>query len=280
MQDHAGLSEEHAQEPVEWYCGNLVGVPTPLLASTVFNENPVALSVHGTRETHPGLFRRLERCATQREAAQAFERYMDLHFGHNMPEDADEAWPHRFSTSYVELLRGWSFDSNGPQGAVLKGWVESRFGLIPSYHKARLGRFPSPAWVGYLEEKAHSRFHNNGINFQLDALYEYCQWSLARFGDPQQRSLTLWRGTNDGEEQVVQGSLQARHCVMRLNNLVSFSASHERAEEFGDWILQTQVPTSKLLFFPGLLADAVLGSEREYLVIGGNYAVRAWHGYL
>jgi len=268
------------QDPVEWYCGNLVGVPTRLLASTVFNANPVALTIHGTRETHPGLFRRLEACTTQQEAGETFGQYMDLHFGHNLPEDAEDMAPHRFATSYIELLRGWGFDSNSPQGAVLKGWVESRFGLIPSYHKARLQRFPSPAWVAYLEEKASSRFHNNGINFQLDALYEYCQWSLARFGTSQARCLPLWRGTNDGEEQVVQGSLQVRHCVMRMNNLVSFSASHERAEEFGDWILQTEVPVSKLLFFPGLLADSVLGSEREYLVIGGNYAVRAWHGYL
>ena len=35
-------------------------------------------------------------------------------------------------------------------GAVLKGWVESRFGLVPAFHRQRLQRFPSPAWVRYL----------------------------------------------------------------------------------------------------------------------------------
>lgn len=268
------------QAPVEWYSGNLVGVPTPLLASTAFNDHPVQLCIHGTRYTHPGLFARLQNCQSQPEAAAVFAAYMDLHYGHNLPEDAAQSRPHRFATSYIELLRGWGFDSNASQGAVLKGWVESRFGLLPSYHKAPLRRFPSPAWVSYLEEKACSRFHNNCINFQLDALYEYCQWSLQKFVRSDCRHLKLWRGTYDGEEQVVEGSLAARECVMRLNNLVSFSASHERAEEFGDWILRTDVPLTKLLFFPGLLADCVLGCEREYLVIGGNYLVRAWHGYL
>jgi NAD+--dinitrogen-reductase ADP-D-ribosyltransferase len=266
--------------PLQWYCGNLVGIPATILASPQFNRNPAQMTIHGTRESHTGLFRLLANCTSQADAADVFEHYMDLQFGHNLPQDDDPATPRRFSTSYIELLRGWGFDSNSPQGAVLKGWVESRFGLIPTFHKAPLGRFPSPAWVGYLEEKASSRFHNNGINFQLDALYEYCQWSLRKFGFPGRKTLDLWRGTNNCEEQVVDGNLRERHCTMRLNNLVSFSVSMERAEEFGDWILKTEVPLSKLLFFPGLLADPVLNSEGEYIVIGGIYAVRAWHGYL
>lgn len=257
-----------------------MGIPATILGSAQFNLNPAELRIHGTCESHTGLFRILAGCTTQAEAAEVFEHYMDLQFGHNLPQDDDPDAPRRFSTSYIELPRGWGFDSNSPQGAVLKGWVESRFGLIPTFHKAPLGRFPSLPWVSYLEEKASSRFHNNGINFQLDALYEYCQWSLRKFGPPEQRTMPLWRGTNNFEEQVVHGNLQARHCTMRLNNLVSFSVSMKRAEEFGDWILQTEVPLSKLLFFPGLLADAVLNSEGEYIVIGGNYAVRTWHGYL
>jgi len=28
---------------------------------------------------------------------------------------------------------GWMFNSNGFEGAVLKGWVESRFGIIPNF---------------------------------------------------------------------------------------------------------------------------------------------------
>jgi NAD+--dinitrogen-reductase ADP-D-ribosyltransferase len=277
------LLEEHSEDvPLEWYRGNLVGVPTPILASADFNLHPVKLRIHGTRESQSSLFRRLESCRTQYEAAQVFEHAMAQQFGLDQPNESGKAdrTPHRYTTSYLGLLRGWGFDSNSPQGAVLKGWVESRFGLIPTFHKETLGRFPSPPWVSYLEEKAHSRFHNYAINFQLDALYEYCQWSIRRFQSVGPTHVRLWRGTNHIERQIVRGDLNTRHCILRLNNLVSFSTSSERAEEFGDWVMKAIVPTAKILFFPGLLTDPVLNSESEFIVIGGNYAIRAWHGYL
>jgi NAD+--dinitrogen-reductase ADP-D-ribosyltransferase len=76
---------------------------------------------------------------------------------------------------------------------VLKGWAESRFGLVPTFHKAPLGRFPSPAWIAYIEEKGSSRFHNNCIHQQLDLLFEYCQWAIQRFGLPARDYMTLAR---------------------------------------------------------------------------------------
>lgn len=265
--------------PVAWYRGNLVGVPTEILASSAFNLHPVALHIHGTRESQRTLFRHLSTCQTQQEAAALFEFAMAQQFGHDQAH-TDGSTPLRYHTSYLELLRGWGFDANSPQGAVLKGWVESRFGLMPTFHKEALGRFPSPAWVSYLEEKAHSRFHNNAINFQLDALFEYCQWSIRRFGLPGPTHIRLWRGTNNLEEQLVRGDPATHQCVMRFNNLVSFTASSERAEEFGDWLVEVTVPASKVLFYPGLLTNLVLNSENEYIVIGGNYTVQAWHGYV
>lgn len=271
------MTRSDPQHETEWYSGNLTGVPTTLIASPEFNRSGTRLAIHGTRETQKQLFARLDGCTDQAAATAVFEDHMAMQFGQDSPQDNQ---PRRYATSYLELLRGWGFDSNGPHGAVLKGWVESRFGLIPTWHKEKLGRFPSQGWVAYLEEKACSRFHNNAINFQLDALYEFCQWAIARFQAPDSHHLPLWRGTNSVEEQVVAGSLKERHCTLRLNNLVSFSASEQRAEEFGDWILQTEVPHSKIVFFPGLLSDPVLNSESEYIVIGGNYSVRAWHGYL
>lgn len=275
-------SAEEAQsqeDPSRWYSTNLIGLPTRLFASTAFNAHPQAITIHGTRETHPGLFRLLERCTTQSDAAEIFEHYMELQFGLGKPAADDSAAERRrFKTSYLKLLQGWGFDSNNAQGAVLKGWVESRFGMVPIYHKAALGRFPSPAWTGYLEEKVNSRFHNNCINLQLDVLYEYCQWSIQHFGAPGPQLIRLWRGTNHCEEQLLEGSLRQRDCVLRLNNLVSFSLSRERAEEFGDWTLETDVPAVKLLFFPGLLCDRVLNGEGEVLAIGGNYKVHARYG--
>jgi NAD+---dinitrogen-reductase ADP-D-ribosyltransferase len=277
--DVPGVSRPDDDDPVRWYSTNFVGLPTAILASTVFNAHPRRLFIHGTRQTHGGLFRLLANCATQADAAEVFEHYMQLQFELGPPVAGDTpAEQSRHVASYLNLLRGWNCDSNSAQGAVLKGWVESRFGLVPVFHKERLGRFPSPAWVAYLEEKMGSRFHNNCINLQLDLLYEYCQWSLRRFGLPGARFIHLWRGSNDLAEQVVEGSLCERRCVLRLNNLLSFSTVHERAEEFGDWIIETDVPVVKLVFFPGLLRSRVLSSEQEYLVIGGCYRVQLKHG--
>jgi len=265
--------------PELWYGTNLVGLSTPFLASLDFSAAPRALSIHGTRESHPGLFRLLKPGVSRVEAAEIFDHYMEFQFDLVPPGPGDPpAEVNRFVASYLRLLRAWGVDSNNAQGAVLKGWVESRFGLPPVFHRERLGRYPSPAWIRYQEEKMGSRFHNNGINFQIDLLYEFCQWSLRRF-DPGTRHVKLWRGSNDCEAQVVSGGLRDGKCVMRLNNLVSFSRSPQRAEEFGDWILEVDVPTAKLLYFPGLLREQVFNSEEEYLVVGGDYAVRSHRGF-
>lgn len=265
--------------PDRWYTTNLVGEATALLASVRFNENPHSLHVHGTRESHRGLFRLLDDCGTLQDAAEVFEHYMEIQFDLRPPPDGEAgSGAMRFVASYLKLLRGWGFDSGSPQGAVLKGWVESRFGLVPVYHKEILGAFPSDAWITYLEEKMSSRFHDGVINFQLDLLYEYCQWALARFHAPGARTIRLWRGTNDCPGQVVEGDPWSGTCILRLNNLVSFTDDEERAEEFGDWMIEAAVPTAKLLYFPGLLRDRVFNSEGEYLVIGGNYRVRTARG--
>jgi NAD+---dinitrogen-reductase ADP-D-ribosyltransferase len=265
-------------EPDRWYTTNLTGVPASIIGSTAFNERPHELAIHGTREAHANLFRMLDVCGTQTEAGEVFARYMDIVFGLQRGERGIVDGPHRFRASYLKLLQGWGFDANSPQGAVIKGWAESRFGLVPRFHKAPLGRFPSPAWTDYVMEKMGSRFHNNCINMQLDALYEYCQWSIRRFALVGPGLVRLWRGTNHCDEQIVAGSLRERVCVMQLNNVVSFSLSPERAEEFGDWTLEALVPSCKLLFFPGLLNDRVLNSEGEALVLGGLYRVKVRYG--
>jgi NAD+--dinitrogen-reductase ADP-D-ribosyltransferase len=157
--------------------------------------------------------------------------------------------------------------------------VESRFGLVPAFHKAPLARFPSPAWMAYLEEKAASRFHNNNIFQQLDLLFEFCQWMLARhppLGTAADGThVWLWRGSTRCEEQVVAGSLRERRCTVRLNNLVSFSRTPEQAGCFGDWVLRARVPLTKLLLVPGLLNTTSLQGESEVLALGGDYEVQA-----
>lgn len=264
-------------QPSRWYTTNMVGVPADIVASAAFNAHPVALSIAGTREANAGLFRLLDAATDQADAADRFAHYMDAVFGLEKPDPkAPRPTERRFRASYLKLLQGWGFDANSPQGAVLKGWVESRFGITPSFHKGVLSRYPSPTWTGYLEEKFNSRFHNNCINMQLDVLYEFSQWSRMRFNHPAKQ--TLWRGTNHMEEQILDGSLRQRRCTMRLNNLVSFSMNAERASEFGDWVLKAEVPGCKLLFFPSLLNDRILNAEGEALVIGGLFDVEARYG--
>jgi NAD+--dinitrogen-reductase ADP-D-ribosyltransferase len=271
--------DEGEDDPRRWYSTNLVGVSAVDLASTAFNERPAPLRIAATRETHRGLFTLLDQSSTLEEAAEVFGYYMRVAFALDTSSgDMRGARPRGHRASYVKLLQGWGFDSNSPQGAVLKGWVESRFGIVPTFHTAPLDHFPSAAWVTYLEEKLSTHFHNNCIHLQLDVLYEYCQWTLERFAPLGPSPVRLFRGSHASEAPFTRGSHRARRGVVRLNNIVSFSRARERAEEFGDWVLEVAVPTVKLLFYPGLLHNRVLNGEGEVLAIGGDFEVRLAQG--
>lgn len=277
--------DDDADQPHRWYGTNLVGVPALVLASTAFNANPTPLAIAGTCEAHPGLFTLLNRSQSLSEARDMFVHYLVIAFGLRKPAAHElaslgVAEQRRWRSSWRKLLQGWGMDANGPAGAVLKGWVESRFGLVPSFHRAPLVRFPSPAWVTYLHDKAASRYNNNSIHQQLDLLFEFCQWALRTHPPPSDsatpaRHLRLWRGSNRCEEQVTAGRLQNRRCTVRLNNLVSFSLSPQAASCFGDWVFEVQVPLCKVLVFPGLLPGQVLQGEQEVLALGGDYDVMA-----
>lgn len=277
-------NDDDSENAQRWYGTNLVGVPARVLASTAFNANPRPLAIAGTCAAHRTLFDLLDASWDLNEAHDMFSHYLNVAFGLRKPEAHELAAPgpqeqRRWRGSWRKLLQGWGMDSNGPAGAVLKGWVESRFGLAPVFHKAPLLRFPSPAWVAYLQEKGASRYNNHNVYLQLDLLYSFCQWALRRTLDTHDgqpvRRLRLWRGSNQCEEQVIEGRLQDRHCTVRLNNLVSFSLSQEDASCFGDWILQVDVPACKVLLFPDLLPGQVLQGEQEVVALGGDYEVVA-----
>lgn len=261
---------------------NLVGIPTGLLASATFNAAPVALHIHGARATNRALFAMLADATCVEEAVLAFQIYMRTVFELEAPAARDVLGRKRYRASYVRLLRGWGFDANGAEGAVLKGWVESRFGLAPIFHKAILGRYPSPAWMGYLEEKMSARFHNNGIYAQLDMLYEYAQHVFARWLHPGCRHVTLYRGVNDFAEHQVVTWLprtdgrpgRSREAIARQNNLVSFTTKRDVADQFGDTILEVEVPVCKMLYCNALMPGPVLQGEGEVMVLGGDYRVR------
>ncbi len=256
---------------------NLVGVPTNRLASAAFNDEPTELRIAGVRSGHDGLFKELAGTTQRAEAATVFARYMLETFGlAPLPVGASgEMTRRRYRASYLRLLRGWSYDANGCEGAVLKGWVESRFGLIPTFHKEPIAQYGSQAWLHYVEEKLNSRFHNNVILMQLDLLYEFCQWTLHRFFNDAGYCWILFRGINDFAEHQIVERISKKVVVLRLNNLISFSRSRDVATCFGDYILEAAVPYKKIFVFDGLLEQDPLKGENEVLVIGGDYRVKA-----
>lgn len=253
---------------------NLVGRPSDYLASCAYNDDPVPLYIWGVREMNGSLFEMLAQAHDLPGAGEAFLCYMMAMFGID-PEQQVKAGGGRYRSSFSRLIKGWGFDSNGPEGAVLKGWVESRFGIFPTYHKEIIKRFSSPAWTSYIEEKMSSPFHNNAIHVQLDLLFEFCQWTLRRFVFPDQTHVTLFRGINGFDEHQVVERTGKRAVTLRLNNLISFTSDRDIASCFGDTILTAEVPVSKILFFNRLLPDHPLKGEGEYLVIGGQYRVTA-----
>lgn len=155
----------------------------------------------------------------------------------------------------------------------MKGWAESRFGLFPTYHKGILKFGQGENWSLYVEEKMSSRFHNNSIYTQLDMLFEFCQWALAKFAAPGQSHIRLYRGTNSFDEYQVIEKKDKKNFIVRINNLASFTPFREIADCFGDILLETEVPLVKILFFNNLLTIHPLKGESEYLVIGGDYLV-------
>lgn len=254
---------------------NLVGLSTAFLADVAFNARPTPLHISGVREMNRPMFEMLGLAGDLDEAGDAFSNYMMAMFAIDQ-EQRDARTPagvRRFRSSYLRLIKGWGYDSNSPEGAVLKGWVESRFGIFPTFHKGIIGRVGTEAWSTYVVEKMSSRFHNNSIYTQLDLLYEFCQWAIARFAFPGDTHLTLFRGTNDFDEHPMTARLDRRHVVMRLNSLCSFTADRDIADCFGDIILTARVPVQKILFFNTLMSSHPLKGEGEFLVIGGDYQV-------
>lgn len=254
---------------------NLTGLATACLASHAFNQYPQALHIAGTRESAAGLFQQLAQQSTLEDCGRIFQDYMCVVFGFE-PEQRlrdDANGRRRYRNSYLKLIQDWGLDSNNAQGAVFKGWVESRFGLFPNYHKQRISAFFSKGWVTYIEEKMNSRYHNNCIFMQLDLLYEYCQWVIERFQFPAASHKTLYRGVNDLGDWIVTGA-DKQQTIVRFNNIVSFTDNPGIAGEFGAKILEVEVPMVKLVFFSNLLPHHALHGEGEYLVIGGDYKVK------
>jgi NAD+--dinitrogen-reductase ADP-D-ribosyltransferase len=119
-------------------------------------------------------------------------------------------------------------------------------------------------------------YNTNALEAQLDLLYSYCQYELAR-RFPGDNSKVLYRGQNRLQSlehiAVENTAMESKSCkTVLLNNISSFTEDPARAGEFGDVVISAEVPFAKLLFFSGLM-PGIMTSERECAVIGGVYKI-------
>lgn len=253
---------------------NRCNLPAVVLGSLTYQRHPSPLLLDGVAELHRDLFRRLALAGDDAaRRGEVFRDYMTVRFQLEWPEEMGFTGQKkgRAKADYTRTVRGWSFDSDSREGAVLKGWVESRFGLQPRWHGQALRGGGDEAWSHYMEMRMRGLYGTNALESQLDLVYTYCQYELA-LRHPGRRHVTLYRGVNRvGDHEILARGENDRYTIL-LNNLSSFTCSRERAGEFGDYILAVDLPLSKIFFYCGLL-PGVLRGEDEFLVVGGAVEV-------
>ena len=251
---------------------NYCNLPPWVIASRHFNDNPQPIRIQGVREASRFLFEKLSAIEDQEERALIFNDFMSVRFQLHHWQDQTDTARRSIKNSYLRFLRGWMMDSNSIEGAVLKRWVESRIGIVPTYHRSRIPGIHSQPYYDYAVDVMKGSARTNAIQSQLDLLYEYGQFELAlRF--PGMSHVTLFRGTYDASEHEVLEQTGRREQIVRLNNLVSVTSDEERAWEFGSTVWSIRVPISKIFFFSDLLPGSILKGEGEYLMIGGEFRV-------
>ncbi len=252
---------------------NHCDIPPWVIASDTFNLEPRPLSISGVKRSNRDLFAKLEQEPEAAHRGRIFHEYLNVKFAlHQWSEYSGNARS-SLRNSYLRFLNGWQVDSNGVEGAVLKSWVESRFGVLPTYHRGVLRRVDGEEDYRFAQDRMKGSARTNAIYSQLDILYEYCQYEYKR-RSPGMETLTLYRGTNDPEEHPLIAQKSKRENCIRLNNLVSFTSDREKAWEFGSYVWQATCAVSKIVFSSGLLPSSLLTGEDEYLLIGGDYWVK------
>jgi NAD+--dinitrogen-reductase ADP-D-ribosyltransferase len=266
--DNAPSLPKSARLPI-----NRCNLPAVILGSLTFQRHPTPLQLDGVAELHRDLFARLDRLKLAHQRAAVFRDYITVMFRIEHPEEiglTEHVRKSRAKANWMRVIRGWAFDPDGREAAVLKGWVESRFGLTPRHHGGDLHDPGDAAYRRYEQMRAEGLYGTNALEAQLDLVFAYCQYEFARQDAPDH--LTLHRGVNRVDAHEMLGDDARGRRVLLLNNISSFSRERERAGEFGDYILEVAVPTAKVLFHCGLLPGALQG-EGEYLVVGGAYEV-------
>jgi len=251
---------------------SLCDVPPWVIASREFNDDPRLLTLQGAHGADRFLFERLDAVDDQTMRASLFDDYMSVKFYLHQWVDESSSAKRSIKNSYQRFLRGWGVDSNSVEGAVLKGWVENRFGLAPNFHKQPISGSDEEDYTPYDIDRMRGHSRTNSIHDQFDLLYRYTQYELLRH-DPNRRWLTLYRGTYDAKEHTVTERVSKHVYYVRLNNLSSFTTDMEKAWEFGTTVWAVQVPVCKVFFYGNLLPRSILKGENEHLVVGGEFRV-------
>ncbi|TWU42216.1 NAD(+)--dinitrogen-reductase ADP-D-ribosyltransferase [Novipirellula artificiosorum] len=252
---------------------NLCNLPPWVIASEEYNEHPVPLSLSGVREANAVFFKKIADVEQPHDRGRILDEFMNVKFRLHEWKQHSGSTRRGLRNSYIRFFNGWGVDSNSIEGAVLKDWVRSRFGLQPTYHRGRLLGTSDDDDYRFAVDRMKGMACTNSIHSQFDLLYEFCQYELRlRYRDAEH--LKLYRGTYDaGEYDVIRQEGDRRSCV-RLNNLSSFTTDRECAWEFGSRVWEVEAPISKIIFFSDLLPNSILRGEHEYLVIGGEFRVR------
>ncbi|MDD2853158.1 MAG: NAD(+)--dinitrogen-reductase ADP-D-ribosyltransferase [Desulfuromonadaceae bacterium] len=251
---------------------NYCNLPPWVIASRHFNDNPKPIEIQGVLEANRFLFQKLDSSSIQEERALTFNDFMSVKFQLHHWQDQTDGARRSIKNSYLRFLRGWMMDSNSVEGAVLKRWVESRMGITPTFHRARISDIHSESYFDFSVDVMKGSARTNAIQSQLDLLYHYCQYELG-LKYPSAEQITLYRGTYDASEHDIIEQIDRRTQIVRLNNLASFTSDEERAWEFGSTVWKVSVPLCKVFFYNDLLPGSIMKGEGEYLVIGGEYRV-------
>ena len=254
---------------------NRCNLPAEALGSFAFQLAPCALTLDGVQPLHQPLFDRLDVLDQPTARAQLFRAYMNAHFMLDDPPAlgmSKSARVDRSKMDYLRLLRGWLFDAERREGAILKAWVESRFGLLTRFHRGTLADEDEKSREDFDHEVAAGLYATAALEAQVDLLYAWTQYELARRHGGQTH-LLLYRGVSNTGALPTLNTLDDGRQLVELNNLSSFSGNRDRADEFGDHVFSCVTPMAKILAFSGLMPGLLQG-ENEYLVIGGVAAVR------
>ena len=145
---------------------NYCNLPPWAIASRHYNREPQQLKIQGLGQALPDLLQRLDPLDDPAERGALFHDYMDVRFQlHQWQREESPSSRKALKNSYLRFLRGWLFDSNSVEGAVLKGWVESRLGLPPIFHGEPIGDIHSRAYARYTQARMQGLSRTNAIFF-------------------------------------------------------------------------------------------------------------------